>query len=70
MSEDRIIELEIKAAYQDELLESLNSVVARQQLQIDRLEETCKLLNDKIKALSFAASEKSLNPVDEIPPHY
>lgn len=68
MSEERIVELEIKLAYQDELLDSLNLIVARQQKQIDRLEETCKLLNDKIKSLSLSESNK--HPQHEIPPHY
>ena len=68
MSEERIIELEIKAAYQEELIDSLNSVVAQQQTQIGKLEETCKLLNDKIKNISYSEPEK--NQLDEIPPHY
>ncbi|WP_305907253.1 SlyX family protein [Methylomarinum sp. Ch1-1] len=68
MSEERIIELEIKAAYQEELLESLNSIVAQQQQQIDKLEETCKLLHDKIESLSPTEAGKALQ--DEIPPHY
>lgn len=68
MSEDRIIELEIKLAYQDELLDSLNMVVASQQKQIDKLEETSKLLNDRIKSLSEQTSNKGQQY--EIPPHY
>lgn len=68
MSEDRIIELEIKMAYQEELLDALNGVVARQQNQIDRLEETCRILHDKLKSLSH--TEAKNNPLQEIPPHY
>ena len=68
MSEERIIELEIKAAYQEELIDSLNSVVVQQQTQIAKLEETCKFLHDKIKNISYSEPEK--NQLDEIPPHY
>ncbi len=68
MSEERIIELEIKVAYQEELIESLNRVVARQQDQIGKLEETCKLLYDKIKNLS--GSDLIMDRLDETPPHY
>jgi len=68
MNEDRIIELEIKAAYQDDLLQSLNQIVSEQQQQIDRLSATCSLLNDRIKSLSTEGS--SGESVDEIPPHY
>ncbi len=68
MSEDRIIEIEIKQAYQEDLIQALNTVVANQQKQIGKLEETCKLLNEKIKSL--AQSGQSVEIVDERPPHY
>lgn len=69
MSDERIIELEIKAAYQDDLLQALNKIVSRQQQQIDRLEATCHLLNERIKSLS--AEIGSTEPAaPEIPPHY
>ncbi|WP_020562786.1 SlyX family protein [Methylosarcina fibrata] len=69
MSDERIIELEIKAAYQDDLLQALNETVSRQQQQIDRLEATCHLLNERIKSLSaeIGSAEPS---APEIPPHY
>lgn len=68
MNEERLIELEIKCAYQDDLLHTLNTIVASQQQQINRLENTCKLLNDKLKSLSFAA--ESVENAPQIPPHY
>ncbi|WP_198246500.1 SlyX family protein [methane-oxidizing endosymbiont of Gigantopelta aegis] len=34
MTESRITELEIKLAYQEELIDTLNSIVAKQQLQM------------------------------------
>lgn len=68
MNEARIIELEIKQAYQEDLIQALNSVVADQQKQIGKLEETCKLLHDKIKSL--AMMERSGTIIDERPPHY
>ncbi|MDD5460946.1 MAG: SlyX family protein [Methylococcales bacterium] len=69
MNDDRIIELEIKTAYQEDLLQTLNKIVSRQQLQIDRLEATCTLLNERIKSLS-AESSGSAENVEEVPPHY
>ncbi len=69
MNVDRIVELEIKAAYQEDLLQELNRIVSRQQQQIDRLEATCKLLNDRIKSLSVVGSGGGEN-AEEIPPHY
>ncbi len=68
MNEDRIIELEIKQAYQEDLIQALNKVVADQQKQIGKLEETCKLLNEKIKSLASSGRESGIG--DERPPHY
>jgi SlyX protein len=69
MNDDRIIELEIKAAYQEDLLQALNKIVSQQQQQIDRLEVTCRLLNERIKSLSAEDSRGGEN-VEEVPPHY
>ena len=67
-SEQRLIEMEIKLAYQEDLLNELNLIVARQQKEIGKLEETCKLLYDKMKSL-LSANEQ--NPDDnQPPPHY
>ena len=68
MSEDRIIELEIKQAYQEDLIQALNQAVADQHKKIGKLEETCKLLNDKLKSLALASGEP--DAFDERPPHY
>jgi SlyX protein len=68
MYEDRIIELEIKQSYQEDLLQALNTVVASQQQQITKLEETCKRLNDKIHQLAMAERNPAVQ--DERPPHY
>ncbi len=69
MSEERMIELEIKVAYQDDLLHTLNNIVSEQQLQIQRLDKTCQLLYERINSLS-AESNRSNAPIDEVPPHY
>jgi Uncharacterized protein conserved in bacteria len=68
MNEDRIIELEIKAAYQEDLLQELNKIVAGQQQQIDRLETTCRMLNERIKSLSTESG--ATENIEEVPPHY
>lgn len=71
MTINRIIELEIKAAYQEDLLITLNTIVSEQQQRITRLENTCQLLNDNIKRLSGQADNgETVNSVQEIPPHY
>jgi len=68
MNEERIIELEIKAAYQEDLLQVLNKIVAGQQQQIDRLEATCRMLNERIKSLSVEGAGGE--SIEELPPHY
>lgn len=68
MTETRIIELEIKSAYQDDLLQALNQVVSAQTLQIQRLEATCQLLNTKIESLQNQANV--LPESEQLPPHY
>jgi SlyX protein len=68
MNDDRIIELEIKTAYQEDLLQALNKIVGRQQQQIDRLEATCRLLNERIKSLSVEGG--GVENIEEVPPHY
>jgi SlyX protein len=68
MNEERIIELEIRMAYQDDLIQALNQEVINQQKQIVRLEETCKLLNEKIKSLQNVRHDQV--EVNEKPPHY
>lgn len=67
MSDERIVELEIKMAYQDDLLQSLNDVVADQQRQLIRLEELCKLLGQRIRNMSEPGG---VNQGVEHPPHY
>ena len=66
---ERLIELEIKAAYQDDLLQALNKIVSEQQQQISRLEHTCNVLNERIKSLA-SSTGGSIEAIDETPPHY
>ncbi len=68
MEESRIVELEIKSAYQEELIESLNNIVAQQQQQIMHLQESQRVLNKKMDVLVGAMEQKS--DTHEIPPHY
>lgn len=69
MNDDRLIELEIKTAYQEDLLQALNKIVSAQQQQIQRLEKTCQLLNERINSLSTEGMGSDAN-IDEVPPHY
>ncbi len=65
---NRITELEIKFSFQEELLDTLNQTVIRQQQQLGLLQQQMRLLYQQIKTLSSPADN---NPQQqEIPPHY
>lgn len=66
--EDRITELEIKLAFQDDLLESLSQTVARQQQQLDLLQEQMRVLYRQMS--SNDPDSSGLPGGHEIPPHY
>ena len=66
--ERRIAELEIKAAWAEDLLERLNTTVFRQQEAIDLLLRELLRLRDQQQAGGGEAPFRSLR--DEIPPHY
>lgn len=63
--ENRITELEIKLALQDELLDELNRIVATQQQQMDQVVNELRWLQQQEPS---GHGQKSL--LDEIPPHY
>lgn len=68
MNEDRIIELETKVSYQEDLLQDLNKLVATQQHQIDQLTTLSKTLSNQLKEAMHSIQSES--NVDEKPPHY
>lgn len=65
--DSRLIELETKLAFAEDLLETLNQTVARQQGQIDSLQQQLRLLHQQLKE---ARPDDVTSPRDEIPPHY
>ncbi|MFM2066821.1 MAG: hypothetical protein RLZZ584_1730 [Pseudomonadota bacterium] len=64
----RLTELEVKASYADDLLDTLNQIVARQQQQIDRLAREVAQLRQQAAEGQQAGTPRSLR--DELPPHY
>lgn len=63
----RLIQLEIKASFAEDLLDKLDQVVIGQQAQIDRLKRELQLLRQQT---STDADPTSRNLRDELPPHY
>ncbi|GGY11179.1 SlyX family protein [Paludibacterium paludis] len=66
--EDRIAELEVRIAFQDELLDALNQTVARQQREMDLLQQQMRLLYQHVKGMQ--ADGGTAPAGHEIPPHY
>ncbi|MFN3884795.1 MAG: SlyX family protein [Rhodocyclaceae bacterium] len=65
--EDRITELEVKLAFAEDLLDTLNTTVYRQQERIAQLERSLRDLRQLVLQ-AIPAEQRSLR--DEIPPHY
>lgn len=73
-AEERIIEIEIKIAHQEDLLESLNNTVYQQQLQIDKLQALCATLVQQMRDVASSRHNVGTGEggavFDERPPHY
>lgn len=63
----RLDELEAKLAFAEDLIDTLNQTVVRQQGQIDSLQQQLRLLHQR---LQDALPGEARAPRDEIPPHY
>jgi SlyX protein len=67
MMEARVTELEVKLAFAEDLLETLNRTVYRQQERLELLERQLRDLR-QLALQAQPAEQRSLR--DEIPPHY
>jgi len=65
--EERLVNLEIKLASQDDLLDTLNQTIYRQQKKIDELDALCAALARRMTEIPTQASGSL--PHDK-PPHY
>ncbi len=67
--ENRIAELEIRLALQDDLLESLNNTIVKMRETLDLQQEQLRLLYART-AQQGEPSGTPYSAADEIPPHY
>jgi SlyX protein len=65
---NRIDELESQLAFQDELIDSLNTTVARQGHDILELKHRLGLISERLKEIGDASAGVAAG--DEVPPHY
>jgi SlyX protein len=68
-NEERLMDLEVRIARQDDLLDTLNTQVYRQQKKIDELQALNVALANRMREFAISASERTAQ-VDERPPHY
>ena len=68
MIEERLVNIEAKITFQEDLIEELNKTVYQQQQKLDQLEAVCQSLARHIQSLTEAGSEGK--PANERPPHY
>ena len=69
--EEKLIDLETKFSFQEDLLNELNNIVAKQQKQIDELVQELKQMQSQM--LEIVESQPAAAEFDaktEIPPHY
>lgn len=64
--EERLVDIEIKLAHQDDLVETLNRTVYEQGRHIDRLEALVMKLAEHVQTMRDAGQQ----PINERPPHY
>ena len=63
--EDRIVELEVRLAYQDKIIADLDEVVRTFSERVVRLEREIELIKETVKS-----GGPEVGPQDEKPPHY
>jgi len=69
-TDHRLDELESRAAFQDDLIEQLNQVVARQDREILALRRRLEQLESRLRELAESAGPAAAAGGHEIPPHY
>jgi SlyX protein len=66
----RLCELEIRLAFAEELLESLNQTVVRQQAEMDAMRRRMDMLQQRIESVHLEDGTSPQRTAVEIPPHY
>ncbi|WP_416189865.1 SlyX family protein [Neisseria sp. CCUG17229] len=68
--ENRITELEIQTALQDDLIASLSDTIAKMQQTLDLQQAQMRVLYQKMQDKGANGEREAYSLRDEIPPHY
>ncbi|MFC1689496.1 SlyX family protein [Pseudomonadota bacterium] len=68
--QSRLDELESRLAFQDDMIETLNETITRQDRDLVRMELRLQALADKLKDLAESSAMPGASAAHEVPPHY
>lgn len=68
MNDERLINIETKIAFQEDMIEELSKTIYQQQQRLDRLTAVCQFLAEHLE--SMTASKDAGMSANERPPHY
>ncbi len=69
--QQRLIDLEIKVAYQEQTIDELNNALIKQELALQKLERVSRELLRRVDSIDANAEAGGLpSASDEVPPHY
>ena len=68
--DEKLIELETKFSYQEDLLADLNEIVVRQQRQLDELVRELAVVKEQLQEAVEGGPSQGADSLDEKPPHY
>ncbi len=70
MTDERLINIEEKITFQEDLIEELNKTVFQQQQKLERLERMYVALAGQVRSIAESGGEDSKSLANERPPHY
>ncbi len=70
MTDQRLVDLEMRVAFQEDTINQLNEVIVEMRDQIDGLLQSQRRLLDQVRELRAQPADASADPAAEVPPHY
>lgn len=67
---DKIVELETRYSFQEDLLQQLNDTVSAHQQQLDLQAQQLKMLHKHLQELRDSMQSQEAEPGQDRPPHY
>ena len=68
MTDDHLLDIETKLSYQENLLDQLNSIIIKQQEELDVLKRALLTIQERVNSLNESSAENG--DLYERPPHY